>query len=107
MFWGLGMQFCFGLFVIRTQPGLIAFEWLGRQVQVLNVNVIRILNMQFCKIKYCFSPFIGSVDNKDNTEYYQHYPLPLSMCRDAYCQLHSLCTSYFTNSQLLLLPLEM
>ncbi len=55
MFWGLGMQFCFGLFVIRTQPGLIAFEWLGRQVQVLNLNVIRILNMQFCRRKYCLA----------------------------------------------------
>ncbi|XP_053175083.1 sodium/nucleoside cotransporter 1 [Scomber japonicus] len=34
VFWGLGMQFCIGLFVIRTEPGLIAFEWLGRQVQI-------------------------------------------------------------------------
>ncbi|KAM9352366.1 sodium/nucleoside cotransporter 1 [Symphorus nematophorus] len=34
VFWGLGMQFCIGLFVIRTQPGLIAFEWLGKQVQI-------------------------------------------------------------------------
>uniref|UniRef100_A0AAQ4PMD1 Sodium/nucleoside cotransporter n=1 Tax=Gasterosteus aculeatus aculeatus TaxID=481459 RepID=A0AAQ4PMD1_GASAC len=33
VFWGLGMQFCIGLFIIRTQPGLIAFEWLGKQVQ--------------------------------------------------------------------------
>ncbi|KAM8893209.1 sodium/nucleoside cotransporter 1, partial [Spinachia spinachia] len=33
VFWGLGMQFCIGLFIIRTQPGLIAFEWLGVQVQ--------------------------------------------------------------------------
>ncbi|CAG13118.1 unnamed protein product [Tetraodon nigroviridis] len=32
--WGLGIQFCIGLFVIRTQPGLIAFEWLGHQVKV-------------------------------------------------------------------------
>ncbi|KAM7414561.1 hypothetical protein PAMA_019396 [Pampus argenteus] len=31
--WGLGMQFCIGLFVIRTQLGLIAFKWLGEQVQ--------------------------------------------------------------------------
>ncbi|XP_041651538.1 sodium/nucleoside cotransporter 1 [Cheilinus undulatus] len=31
--WGLGLQFCIGLFVIRTQPGLIAFEWLGNQVK--------------------------------------------------------------------------
>ncbi|XP_059191351.1 sodium/nucleoside cotransporter 1 [Centropristis striata] len=34
VFWGLGMQFCIGLFVIRTQPGLVAFEWLGEQVQI-------------------------------------------------------------------------
>uniref|UniRef100_A0AAQ4PM98 Sodium/nucleoside cotransporter n=1 Tax=Gasterosteus aculeatus aculeatus TaxID=481459 RepID=A0AAQ4PM98_GASAC len=33
VFWGLGMQFCIGLFIIRTEPGLIAFEWLGKQVQ--------------------------------------------------------------------------
>uniref|UniRef100_A0A3Q3WJF7 Uncharacterized protein n=1 Tax=Mola mola TaxID=94237 RepID=A0A3Q3WJF7_MOLML len=33
VFWGLGIQFCIGLFVIRTQPGLIAFEWLGEQVK--------------------------------------------------------------------------
>lgn len=33
VFWGLGMQFCIGLFVIRTQPGLVAFEWLGNQVK--------------------------------------------------------------------------
>uniref|UniRef100_A0A4W6C9E5 Sodium/nucleoside cotransporter n=1 Tax=Lates calcarifer TaxID=8187 RepID=A0A4W6C9E5_LATCA len=34
VFWGLGLQFCIGLFVIRTEPGLIAFEWLGKQVQI-------------------------------------------------------------------------
>lgn len=34
VFWGLGIEFCIGLFVIRTQPGLIAFEWLGHQVRV-------------------------------------------------------------------------
>ncbi|MED6236236.1 hypothetical protein ATANTOWER_006251, partial [Ataeniobius toweri] len=32
--WGLGLEFCIGLFIIRTQPGLIAFDWLGRQVQI-------------------------------------------------------------------------
>ncbi|CAL8293715.1 unnamed protein product [Boreogadus saida] len=32
--WGLGMQFCMGLFVIRSEPGLIAFQWLGDQVQI-------------------------------------------------------------------------
>ncbi|CAL8262038.1 unnamed protein product [Merluccius merluccius] len=34
VFWGLGLQFCIGLFVIRTEPGLIAFKWLGDQVQI-------------------------------------------------------------------------
>ncbi|XP_042268362.1 sodium/nucleoside cotransporter 1 [Thunnus maccoyii] len=34
VFWGLGMQFCIGLFVIRTQPGIVAFKWLGEQVQI-------------------------------------------------------------------------
>ncbi|XP_030588032.1 sodium/nucleoside cotransporter 1 [Archocentrus centrarchus] len=34
VFWGLGLQFCIGLFVIRTEPGLIAFDWLGKQVQI-------------------------------------------------------------------------
>ena len=38
VFWGLGMQFCIGLFVIRTQPGLVAFEWLGNQVKVPHLN---------------------------------------------------------------------
>ncbi|XP_068168346.1 sodium/nucleoside cotransporter 1 [Antennarius striatus] len=33
VFWGIGLQFCIGIFIIRTQPGLIAFEWLGKQVQ--------------------------------------------------------------------------
>ncbi|KAM9481889.1 sodium/nucleoside cotransporter 1 isoform 2-T2 [Clarias gariepinus] len=32
--WGLGLQFVMGLFVIRTSPGLIAFRWLGEQIQV-------------------------------------------------------------------------
>ncbi|KAM6936819.1 sodium/nucleoside cotransporter 1 [Xenentodon cancila] len=34
VFWGLGLQFCIGLFVIRTEPGLVAFNWLGKQVQI-------------------------------------------------------------------------
>ncbi|XP_031420308.1 sodium/nucleoside cotransporter 1 isoform X2 [Clupea harengus] len=34
VFWGLGFQFAIGLFVIRTEPGLIAFKWLGDQVQI-------------------------------------------------------------------------
>ncbi|EPQ15295.1 Sodium/nucleoside cotransporter 1 [Myotis brandtii] len=31
--WGLGLQFVLGLFVIRTEPGFIAFRWLGDQIQ--------------------------------------------------------------------------
>ncbi|XP_006152908.1 sodium/nucleoside cotransporter 1 [Tupaia chinensis] len=34
VFWGLGMQFALGLFVIRTEPGFVAFQWLGNQIQV-------------------------------------------------------------------------
>uniref|UniRef100_A0A674CTI7 Sodium/nucleoside cotransporter n=1 Tax=Salmo trutta TaxID=8032 RepID=A0A674CTI7_SALTR len=34
VFWGLGLQFCIGLFVIRTEPGLTAFQWLGEHVQI-------------------------------------------------------------------------
>lgn len=34
VFWGLGLQFALGLFIIRTEPGLAAFEWLGKQVQI-------------------------------------------------------------------------
>lgn len=32
--WGLGLQFALGLFVIRTEPGFVAFRWLGDQIQV-------------------------------------------------------------------------
>ncbi|XP_049639885.1 sodium/nucleoside cotransporter 1 [Suncus etruscus] len=32
--WGLGLQFALGLFVIRTEPGFVAFQWLGDQIQV-------------------------------------------------------------------------
>ncbi|KAM9711208.1 sodium/nucleoside cotransporter 1 isoform 3-T3 [Dama dama] len=34
VFWGLGLQFVLGLIVIRTEPGFIAFQWLGDQIQV-------------------------------------------------------------------------
>uniref|UniRef100_A0A8C9WFH5 Sodium/nucleoside cotransporter n=1 Tax=Scleropages formosus TaxID=113540 RepID=A0A8C9WFH5_SCLFO len=40
VFWGLGLQFVIGLFVIRTEPGLTAFKWLGDQVQIfLNYTI--------------------------------------------------------------------
>lgn len=32
--WGLGLQFVLGFLVIRTEPGFIAFQWLGDQIQV-------------------------------------------------------------------------
>ncbi|XP_013371474.1 PREDICTED: solute carrier family 28 member 3 isoform X1 [Chinchilla lanigera] len=31
--WGIGLQFLLGLLILRTKPGYIAFDWLGRQVQ--------------------------------------------------------------------------
>uniref|UniRef100_A0A8P0PGV5 Solute carrier family 28 member 1 n=2 Tax=Canis lupus familiaris TaxID=9615 RepID=A0A8P0PGV5_CANLF len=34
VFWGLGLQFVLGLFVIRTEPGFIAFQWMGNQIQI-------------------------------------------------------------------------
>ncbi|XP_010080453.1 PREDICTED: sodium/nucleoside cotransporter 1-like, partial [Pterocles gutturalis] len=34
VFWGLGLEFLFGLFVLRTTPGIQAFQWLGDQIQV-------------------------------------------------------------------------
>ncbi|KAK2506355.1 hypothetical protein MC885_011246 [Smutsia gigantea] len=40
VFWGLGLQFVFGILVIRTDPGFIAFQWLGNQIQTfLNYTV--------------------------------------------------------------------
>ncbi|XP_016006995.2 sodium/nucleoside cotransporter 1 isoform X2 [Rousettus aegyptiacus] len=32
--WGLGLQFVLGFLVIRTEPGFIAFQWLGDQIQI-------------------------------------------------------------------------
>ncbi|KAG8505251.1 Sodium/nucleoside cotransporter 2, partial [Galemys pyrenaicus] len=34
VFWGLGLQFVFGILVIRTEPGFTAFKWLGEQIQI-------------------------------------------------------------------------
>ncbi|XP_069481381.1 sodium/nucleoside cotransporter 2-like [Ambystoma mexicanum] len=33
VFWGLGLQFALGLFIIRTEPGFQAFQFLGREIQ--------------------------------------------------------------------------
>ncbi|XP_051484583.1 sodium/nucleoside cotransporter 1-like [Apus apus] len=33
VFWGLGLEFLFGLFVLRTTPGVQAFKWMGDQIQ--------------------------------------------------------------------------
>ncbi|NXL94172.1 S28A1 protein, partial [Alectura lathami] len=34
VFWGLGLEFLIGLFIIRTTPGIQAFQWLGDQIQI-------------------------------------------------------------------------
>ncbi|XP_042331579.1 sodium/nucleoside cotransporter 2 isoform X2 [Sceloporus undulatus] len=40
VFWGLGLQFAFGVFIIRTEPGFQAFQWLGAQIQTfLNYTI--------------------------------------------------------------------
>ncbi|XP_067327575.1 sodium/nucleoside cotransporter 1-like [Anolis sagrei] len=40
VFWGLGLQFLLGVFIIRTEPGFQAFDWLGGQVQTfLNYTI--------------------------------------------------------------------
>nr|XP_004671058.1 solute carrier family 28 member 3 [Jaculus jaculus] len=33
VFWGIGLQFLLGLLILRTTPGFIVFDWLGKQVQ--------------------------------------------------------------------------
>ncbi|XP_006875948.1 PREDICTED: solute carrier family 28 member 3-like [Chrysochloris asiatica] len=33
VFWGIGLQFLLGLLILRTNPGFVAFDWLGKQVQ--------------------------------------------------------------------------
>ncbi|XP_055485381.1 solute carrier family 28 member 3 [Psammomys obesus] len=33
VFWGIGLQFLLGLLILRTKPGFIAFDWMGKQVQ--------------------------------------------------------------------------
>nr|XP_038962467.1 sodium/nucleoside cotransporter 2-like isoform X2 [Rattus norvegicus] len=39
VFWGLGLQFVFGILVIRTEPGFNAFQWLGDQIQSLPIII--------------------------------------------------------------------
>nr|XP_006128088.1 sodium/nucleoside cotransporter 1-like isoform X6 [Pelodiscus sinensis] len=34
VFWGLGLEFVLGVFIIRTNPGFEAFQWLGNQIQI-------------------------------------------------------------------------
>ncbi|XP_060115959.1 sodium/nucleoside cotransporter 2-like [Heteronotia binoei] len=34
LFWGLGLQFLLGVFIIRTEPGFQAFQWLGEQISI-------------------------------------------------------------------------
>ncbi|NXS25617.1 S28A1 protein, partial [Mystacornis crossleyi] len=33
VFWGLGLEFLLGLFIVRTTPGIQVFQWLGDQIQ--------------------------------------------------------------------------
>ncbi|EDL93906.1 solute carrier family 28 (sodium-coupled nucleoside transporter), member 3, isoform CRA_b [Rattus norvegicus] len=33
VFWGIGLQFLLGLLILRTRPGFVAFDWMGKQVQ--------------------------------------------------------------------------
>ncbi|KAG8440180.1 hypothetical protein GDO86_006108, partial [Hymenochirus boettgeri] len=41
VFWGLGMEFVLGLFIIRTEPGFQAFRFLGDQIQIfLNYTTV-------------------------------------------------------------------
>nr|XP_020469570.1 sodium/nucleoside cotransporter 1-like [Monopterus albus] len=54
VFWGLGMQFCMGLFIIRTEPGLIAFKWLGDQVQIF-------LNYTKAGSEFVFGPLVANI----------------------------------------------
>ncbi|KAF4019472.1 hypothetical protein G4228_011252 [Cervus hanglu yarkandensis] len=39
VFWGIGLQFLLGLLILRTEPGFMAFDWLGKQVQVLPIVI--------------------------------------------------------------------
>ncbi|XP_053319114.1 sodium/nucleoside cotransporter 1 [Spea bombifrons] len=40
VFWGLGLEFVLGLFIIRTEPGYQAFNFLGEQIQIfLNYTI--------------------------------------------------------------------
>lgn len=34
VFWGLGIEFVLGIFIIRTEPGFQAFKFLGEQIQI-------------------------------------------------------------------------
>ncbi|XP_075715539.1 sodium/nucleoside cotransporter 1 [Rhinoderma darwinii] len=34
VFWGLGLEFVLGIFIIRTEPGYQAFKFLGEQIQI-------------------------------------------------------------------------
>ncbi|XP_067884977.1 solute carrier family 28 member 3-like [Heterodontus francisci] len=34
VFWGLALQFIFGLIILRTESGFYAFQWMGKQVQI-------------------------------------------------------------------------
>ncbi|XP_053575275.1 sodium/nucleoside cotransporter 1-like [Bombina bombina] len=40
VFWGLGIEFVLGIFIIRTEPGFQAFKFIGEQIQIfLNYTI--------------------------------------------------------------------
>ncbi|XP_006749832.1 solute carrier family 28 member 3 [Leptonychotes weddellii] len=41
VFWGIGLQFLLGLLILRTDPGFMAFNWLGQQVQTESPLLVR------------------------------------------------------------------
>ncbi|XP_048337814.1 sodium/nucleoside cotransporter 1-like isoform X2 [Sphaerodactylus townsendi] len=34
VFWGLTLEFLLGIFIIRTEPGFVIFQWLGKQITI-------------------------------------------------------------------------
>ncbi|XP_019484908.1 PREDICTED: solute carrier family 28 member 3, partial [Hipposideros armiger] len=40
VFSGIGLQFLLGLLILRTESGFIAFDWLGKQVQVSSTHLL-------------------------------------------------------------------
>ncbi|XP_047009432.2 sodium/nucleoside cotransporter 1 isoform X3 [Ictalurus punctatus] len=66
--WGLGLQFAMGLFVIRTEPGFIAFNWLGAQIQTF-------LNYTHTGSKFVFGSLVESDREKETIFAFQALPI--------------------------------